>query len=72
MSEKNFESTLKRLEEIVSELEKGEVPIDDTIKMFQEGIGCAKYCKDKLKSAENEIQKIVKDNDGEFQLTLLS
>ena len=72
MDQQSFESALKRLEEIVHELEHGEVPLDENIKMFQEGIKIAKLCKDKLKNAENEIQKLVKDNEGEFQLSILS
>ncbi|MCP4725823.1 MAG: exodeoxyribonuclease VII small subunit [bacterium] len=71
MDKKSFEEALKRLESIVDDLEQGDVPIEDTIKMFQEGVEIAKYCKEKLKSAENEIQKIVKNSDGDFQLTIL-
>ena len=67
-----FEDSLKRLEEIVHILENGDVPLEETVKMFQEGIGLAKICKSKLQSAEKEIKKIIKDNDGEFQLTILS
>lgn len=72
MSEQNFEDALKRLEEIVINLENGDVTLEDTVKMFKEGIELAKVCKNKLQSAEKEIKKIVKDNDGEFQLTILS
>lgn len=72
MSTQKFEDALKRLEEIINNLEQGEVPLEETVKMFQEGITLAKLCKDKLQSAEKEIQKIVKDTDGEFQLTILS
>ncbi len=71
MDKKNFEDALKRLETIVDDLEQGDVPIEDTIKMFQEGVEIARFCKEKLKSAENEIQKIVKNSDGDFQLTIL-
>jgi len=72
MPTQKFEDALKRLEEIINNLEQGEVPLEETVKMFQEGITLAKICKDKLQSAEKEIQKIVKDTDGEFQLTILS
>ena len=72
MSTQKFEDALKRLEEIINNLEQGEVPLEETVKMFQEGITLAKICKDKLQNAEKEIQKIVKDTDGEFQLTILS
>ncbi|MCH7781529.1 exodeoxyribonuclease VII small subunit [candidate division KSB1 bacterium] len=72
MTEQKFEDALKRLEEIVANLENGDVPLEDTVKLFKEGIGLAKVCKNKLQTAEKEIKKIVKDNDGEFQLTILS
>ena len=72
MTTQKFEDALKRLEEIINNLEQGEVPLEETVKMFQEGITLAKICKDRLQSAEKEIQKIVKDTDGEFQLTILS
>lgn len=72
MAEKNFEEALKRLEEIVNNLEQGEVPLEETVKLFQEGIGLAKLCKGKLQSAEKEIKQILKNNDGEIQLTILS
>ena len=72
MTAQKFEEALKRLEEIINDLEQGEVPLEETVKMFREGITLAKLCKDKLQSAEKEIQKIVKDTDGEFQLTILS
>ena len=72
MAEQKFADALKRLEEIVNNLEQGEVPLEETVKLFQEGISLAKLCKNKLQSAEKEIQKIVKDSDGEFQLSILS
>ncbi len=71
-SEKKFEEALKRLDDIVHNLEQGEVALEDTVVLFQEGISLVKICKDKLQSAEKEIQKIVKDSDGDFQLTILS
>ncbi len=70
--EKKFEEALKRLEEIVNDLEHGDVALENTVSMFQEGISLVRICKDKLQSAEKEIQKITKVSDGEFQLTLLS
>lgn len=71
MAEKKFEDNLKRFEEIVEQLEQGDVPLEDTVKVFQEGLKLAKICKDKLKSAESEIQKLIKDSDSDFQLTIL-
>jgi exodeoxyribonuclease VII small subunit len=72
MTPKNFEEALKRLEEIIAQLEQGDVSLEETVKYFQEGITLAKYCKEKLQGAEKEIQKLVKNADGEFQLNLLA
>lgn len=72
MESKSFEEALKRLEEITASLEQGEVPLENTVKMFKEGIGLANICKEKLKSAEKEIQKLIKGSDDDFQLSILS
>tara|TARA_Y100001980_G_C14370708_1_gene175719 strand:+ start:214 stop:438 length:225 start_codon:yes stop_codon:yes gene_type:complete len=61
-NEKNFESALKRLEEISDLLENDNTPLDDSIKLFEEGIELKEYCEDKLKSAKIRIDKIVKKN----------
>jgi exodeoxyribonuclease VII small subunit len=63
-----FESALKRLEEIVDSLEKGEVSLEDAIALFEEGIKTAKVCKEKLESAEKKIKKLIKNSDGTFSL----
>ena len=60
--ENNFESALKRLEEISDLLENEDTPLDDSIKLFEEGIELKELCEDKLKSAKLKIDKIVKRN----------
>ena len=60
--EKNFESALKRLEEISDLLENEDTPLEDSIKLFEEGIELKEFCEDKLKSAKLKIDKIVKRN----------
>ena len=70
-NEKNFESALKRLEQITDLLEKEETPLEESIKLFEEGIELKEYCEEKLKSAKVKIDKIVKKNKSlastEFQ-----
>jgi exodeoxyribonuclease VII small subunit len=61
-NDKNFESALKRLEEISDLLENEDTPLEDSIKLFEEGIDLKEYCEDKLKSAKIKIDKIVKKN----------
>ena len=60
--ENNFESALKRLEEISDLLENENTPLEDSIKHFEEGIELKEFCEDKLKSAKLKIDKIVKRN----------
>ena len=60
--ENNFESALKRLEEISDLLESEDTPLEDSIKLFEEGIELKEFCEEKLKSAKLKIDKIVKKN----------
>ncbi len=60
--ENNFESALKRLEEISDLLESEDTPLEDSIKLFEEGIELKEFCEEKLKSAKLKIDKIVKRN----------
>ena len=70
-NEKNFESALKRLEQISDLLEDEETSLEESIKLFEEGIELKEYCEEKLKSAKVKIDKIVKKNKSlastEFQ-----
>lgn len=60
--EKTFEENLNELEEIVKKLESGDIPLDDAINKFNEAMKIAKECNDKLKNAEENISKILKEN----------
>ena len=51
-NEKNFESALKRLEQISDLLENEETPLEESIKLFEEGIELKEYCEEKLKSSK--------------------
>ena len=64
--ELTFEESLERLENIVKKLESGEVPLDDAIKEFNEAMNLAKKCDEKLKTAEEAITKIGKE-DGSLE-----
>ncbi len=66
MKEKTFESALEKLEEIVKELEKGDVDLDNAIKKYTEAMSLAKFCSDKLKTATDKINKIITDS-GEIK-----
>ncbi|HGY56718.1 MAG TPA: exodeoxyribonuclease VII small subunit [Caldithrix abyssi] len=66
-----FESALQRLEEIVNKLESGEIPLEESIKVFEEGEQLVRFCMDTLNEAEKKVKKLEKKDDGSFQLNLL-
>ncbi len=67
--EKNtLENYLKRLEEIVERMEKGEISLDESVELYEEGVGIAKECAERLKNAELKIKKLSKDVEGQFKL----
>ena len=64
--EKTFEENLNELEQIVKELESGNVNLDDAINKYSDAMKLAKICTDKIKNAEELVSKIVKEN-GELE-----
>lgn len=59
-----FEKALARLEEIVNILEGGDLELEKSMQMFEEGLKMARVCQNHLNAAEEKIQKLVKDNKG--------
>ncbi len=66
MSELKFEKAMTRLENIVDELERGDLDIDKSLEIFEEGIKMSRLCTKKLSEAEAKIQKLTKDKKGEL------
>ena len=66
MSEKSqtFEASMQRLEEIVRQLEQGNVPLEASLELFQEGTALVKSCTALLDGAEQQIVKLMKTADG--------
>jgi len=62
-TEMKFEERMAKLEELVTELEKEDIKIDDSIEKYKEAIGLVNQCNQQLKSIEEQIVKIV-DDDG--------
>jgi exodeoxyribonuclease VII small subunit len=67
-TKQTFEQSLRRLEKIVDELEQGDVPLDDALTMYEEGIALSKACVEKLTQAELRMKKLSKDIQGSFHL----
>ena len=68
MAALKFEDALARLETIVSELEKGDLPLDDSLKIFEEGIKLSKTCLKMLDDAERKVEIMVQEKDGKKRL----
>ncbi len=66
MAEIKFEKAMSRLEQIVEELEKGELDIDRSLEIFEEGIKMSRVCSKKLNEAEQKIEKLTKNQKGEL------
>jgi exodeoxyribonuclease VII small subunit len=63
-----FEQAMARLETIVSELERGDLPLDESLKIFEEGIKLSKSCLKMLDEAEHKVEILIQDKDGKKQL----
>ena len=58
---KNFETAMSDLEEIVNTLEKGELPLEETLKQFEEGMTLSQYCQKSLQDAQKKIDKLIQE-----------
>jgi exodeoxyribonuclease VII small subunit len=63
-----FEDALKELEEVVARLEKGELSLEDSLRLYERGIGLARHCHAKLEEAEGKIELLMKDARGEVAM----
>ena len=63
--EKTFEEALTRLDQIVLELEEGELSLEQALEKFEEGIELSRFCTQKLTQAEEKVKKLVKTAGGE-------
>ena len=63
-AKKTFEENMARLEEIVGKLEKGDAPLSDSLKLFEEGTKLIGQCRTELDKAEQQVVKLMKGPDG--------
>ncbi len=66
----SFEEGMKRLEEIVEKLEGGDLPLDQSVKLFEEGMGLSRSCAQQLKTVQQDVKKIVENDQGDVTLAL--
>jgi exodeoxyribonuclease VII small subunit len=61
-----FEDCLQQLEKIVEQLERGDLPLEDALKLFEEGMRLSSFCRKELESAEGKVEILLKQN-GKLQ-----
>lgn len=59
-----FESSLTSLEKIVRELERGELPLEKSLELFEQGVRLSRECQERLNEAERRIEVLLQDNEG--------
>ena len=61
---KSFEASLEALEEIVHQLEGGDLPLEKSLELFEQGIKLSRQCQERLSQAERRIEVLLRDNQG--------
>ncbi len=67
VKKQSFEASLKELEEIVKEMESGNLSLEEAVKKYEAGIKQSKYCNDYLNTTERKIIMLAKDNQGNLK-----
>jgi exodeoxyribonuclease VII small subunit len=62
--QKNFESSLDALEKIVRELEDGDLPLEKSLELFEQGVRLSRECQERLNQAERRIEILLRDSEG--------
>lgn len=61
---KSFEASLEALEQIVQDLEQGDLPLEKSLELFEHGIRLSRECQERLSQAERRIEVLMRDNQG--------
>lgn len=72
MNEPTFETQLAALEQIVRELERGELSLEESLRLFEDGVKLARECQERLNKAERRIEILMRDADGKPVLETLN
>lgn len=65
---KTFEASLNELERIVRLLEDGDLPLEESLKLFEDGVRLSRECRERLTNAERKIEVLMKESDGTISL----
>jgi exodeoxyribonuclease VII small subunit len=68
---KTFEASLDELEKIVKKLEDGDMPLEESLELFERGVKISRDCRDRLAKAERRIEVLMKDANGDLKLESL-
>jgi exodeoxyribonuclease VII small subunit len=60
----NFETSLEKLEQIVHELERGDLPLEKSLELFEQGVKLSRACQERLSEAERRIEILTRDSQG--------
>ena len=66
MGEKKFEEAMKRLEDIVQSFENGDLSLENSLEIFEEGMKLVRFCSKRLEEAEQKVTMLVKKSDGNY------
>lgn len=66
---RSFEASLEALEEIVQQLESGDLPLEKSLELFENGIRLSRQCQERLSQAERRIEVLLRDNQGRPQVS---
>jgi exodeoxyribonuclease VII small subunit len=64
----SFEESLKKLESIVEQMEKGELSLEESVQLFEEGVALSAACKKELDDAEGKVETLIRQRDGSFRI----
>ena len=67
MPKMTFEQSMSKLEQIVQELESGDLPLEKAMSKFEEGIQLSKFCTEKLDKTEKKVTFLMQNNDGKIE-----
>lgn len=60
----SFEESLKKLESIVAQMERGDLPLEESVKLFEDGTKLSEQCKQQLAEAEGKVEVLIKQRNG--------
>ena len=62
--QQSFEASLASLERVVRELERGDLPLEKSLELFEQGVGLSRECQERLNEAERRIEVLLREGDG--------